>query len=504
MKEKFYLFVCSFIFSVGAFAQYVDESYNVMITESWTNSAWKNEMRITNTFDGNGKVTLAVGDAWSATWVATMKTYCYYKNFLLDYTLTQGLSEGNWVDAQKMLYTYSGSKVATMTGQTKMENTWFDWTKTTNTYNGSGQLIKDVDQSLDLITMQLKNSSQTTYSYNTDGTGYQNVTEVWNSGVLMLTTRDTYAYDGSKNLTSILTEDHQTGQWVNDLRSLFTYNKSTTASQVKEILDQDWSGTQWVDKTRKTYKYNANGAIIEILTEEWKNSKWENQGRITFNPRNTTETGTDLADNIELLIYPNPAADVVTIQNMSSSGSDVFIYNLTGQMVRNFHVSNTVARVNLSGLQEGNYLMRVVSGGSEKVGRFVKVNQGSSFGSVNPLSHLDYIQIDLHDTPFAPGKFDKECEINLQSFTKPGPLRPEEDILRGLLRNGAGSMHPSPFLPVVVILGFLDRIHVEAGMLQEQVVFGSYHGQLEIWRDLLQRNPVFVKAMGLSFHRFLQ
>ena len=57
----------------------------------------------------------------------------------------------------------------------------------------------------------------------------------------------------------------------------------------------------------------------------------------------------------ELLVYPNPATEMVYIQGVDAA--EVRLYNATGQWVKTFHDSNVIG---VSGFAPGRYLLRVV------------------------------------------------------------------------------------------------------------------------------------------------
>jgi hypothetical protein len=59
--------------------------------------------------------------------------------------------------------------------------------------------------------------------------------------------------------------------------------------------------------------------------------------------------------------------------------------------------------------------------------------------TIDTRSHLDTVEIDLHDALLAPHHFDEKGEIHLKSLAGPGTARPEEYVLGGLLTDGTGT-----------------------------------------------------------------
>lgn len=74
-------------------------------------------------------------------------------------------------------------------------------------------------------------------------------------------------------------------------------------------------------------------------------------------------------------IFPNPYSTTLTVElpsNTSIRNTTLTVYNLTGQQILKYTVSEPLTSVDLSGLNAGTYLVKVVSGENVKVGKFVK------------------------------------------------------------------------------------------------------------------------------------
>lgn len=70
-------------------------------------------------------------------------------------------------------------------------------------------------------------------------------------------------------------------------------------------------------------------------------------------------------------VYPNPAAQVLMIEN-ATPGTQLVIYNVTGQIVRQLIAENGSGQINISSLAPGAYMLRAVSGSQHVVWRFAK------------------------------------------------------------------------------------------------------------------------------------
>lgn len=380
MKSIIYIFLFSFCISVQVAAQ----KYSTLLVESWANSNWKNSMRTTSTFDGNGNVTKQASDSWNGTtsvweyWSVT--THTLNSNSTVNYSITQSwdTNMGMWVNSSKMIYTYDAAKnVLTQKMQMDLGTGWTDFSMTTNTYNASNLLIKSVGQSMDLITMQMKNATQTTYTYNADGTENQSISQNWNSTSLawVNSLRSTNTYNASKKLTQVLTEDYTSDVWVNDTKSTLTYNAN---GLVNEALYQDWDATAaaWVNTDKDILTYNADGSINQMTMMGWKKDQsiWENQSRMTYTYPIATFVNPAITSLDQLLVFPNPFNDFISIENTTLKEFNLLIYNANGQLVQSIENVQPHSTINLASLNNGVYFLKVVSPESEKVVKLLKYN----------------------------------------------------------------------------------------------------------------------------------
>jgi hypothetical protein len=74
-------------------------------------------------------------------------------------------------------------------------------------------------------------------------------------------------------------------------------------------------------------------------------------------------------------IYPNPAKDILFIENTGNLSSYEFkIYNSVGQIIfrRKSELKNSIEPVNISNLPSGIYILEVVSDGNRIIKKFIK------------------------------------------------------------------------------------------------------------------------------------
>jgi hypothetical protein len=75
--------------------------------------------------------------------------------------------------------------------------------------------------------------------------------------------------------------------------------------------------------------------------------------------------------NDYLVVYPNPSSGVVNIKGNSAENSDMFIYNMQGQLVKTIMKGSALSGINLNFLNNGIYMVKAVKPGQEQVTRFI-------------------------------------------------------------------------------------------------------------------------------------
>ncbi|MEJ6821545.1 MAG: T9SS type A sorting domain-containing protein, partial [Flavobacteriales bacterium] len=68
-------------------------------------------------------------------------------------------------------------------------------------------------------------------------------------------------------------------------------------------------------------------------------------------------------------VKPNPASDVLFIENTTGTVSTVSVYNVTGAKVLADQTFQAEARMDVSALPRGMYIVRIQNGSTERVVR---------------------------------------------------------------------------------------------------------------------------------------
>jgi len=374
MKTRFYLLTIFVFFALAVSAQ----KYNGMLTEEWMNNAWTNSFRSTYTHDLNGNVLKLTTQGWNAESSSWGNSASITNTLNSDGTIMETITQvwdtigSTYMDISKIIYTYSASKkVLTQTSQIMFVGTWMDFSKTVYTYNGNDLLTTEVTQTSNFITPDLTNSSQTTFSYNSDGTLNQDVVQIWSVLYQWVNSnRNTNTYNASKQITSSLSEKWVTDAWSNESRETYTYN---SAGLITESVGENWLNNAWVNATKSMLSYNGTNDLAQIIIQDWNTTlaQWENKTRTTFNYNTTGINPVQLSGKVTL-IYPNPFNDQLTIQSESLDEHLIQIFNATGQVVHEFKTSKTATNLNLGWLNKGVYFMKINSPNKEQTIKLLK------------------------------------------------------------------------------------------------------------------------------------
>ena len=125
-----------------------------------------------------------------------------------------------------------------------------------------------------------------------------------------------------------------------------------------------------------------------------------------------------------------------------------------------------------------------------------KYTSEASFDTVNSFAGLDHIQVNLHDPLFAPDEFDQCGEIDLKPFPEPRPLRPEKNILGGLLGDGAGTPHLLSLLLLVIFLCLLDGFKIKSPVFGEFLSSAATTASCMFWEILSSGAHDFFSITG--------
>src|SRR5688572_8192361 len=300
------------------------------------------------------------------------------------------------------------------------------------TYNAAGKPIEVIEESF--YNGIWEKFSRTTLTYNGSGFPIEELHYDWQNNSWVLEEKLVFSYTVASNppsgilmqgyvngnwvnmmqFTNVTWHDFEKGQhtnfegqmwvgnaWVNALKSTVAYDSFGGSV----IVDQEWNGTAWVNETRQTFTHDAKMNYISLLNEDWQNNAWvfmnKHEDVLTYNTadqiterisRSWDPTSNIMRDyskevysnflvmgtgkSLSLLpvkIYPNPAVDFIMVQLESPEKTTVTLADLTGKRIlsQELYFQN-IQRLNLAGLAQGTYLLKLENSKGKTVRKIVK------------------------------------------------------------------------------------------------------------------------------------
>ncbi|MBS1773205.1 MAG: T9SS type A sorting domain-containing protein [Bacteroidetes bacterium] len=293
-------------------------------------------------------------------------------NITTEYSLNWNSAQKKWDSSSRIVRTFNSSnKVAMMIGYTYNLGTWVQDNKADYTYDGAGNMI-------------------TVVYYN------------WSGGSWSPDSRQTNSYTTSNKISTNLSEYYNGSSWEADTRDSFGYTGSADFYTYDESWVWNSDSVRW-DKDALETKTLGSNNLPDVVTyysidsvtnnwapdfqNEWHYNTYNNpisaDGSIFFmgTPFNITtfncyyeayfDLGVkDAQVSNNMVLYPNPASDVVTLsleKNTGNKFSVVFI-NAVGQTVIKQDVASGSANIQISQLPQGLYKVMVKNENNSIVG----------------------------------------------------------------------------------------------------------------------------------------
>jgi hypothetical protein len=263
--------------SQTVFTNNLNGTVNQEVTQTWNGSAWTNVFRLTFTYNSSNKVLSTISELWfGAIWMNSSKiTNTYDVNGYLTNQLTQTWDFiSSFKNSNQVNYTNNpdGTVNQEITQKWDGVSAWNNLKRATFTYNGSGKVLTTVNDTWTAGAWQP--SDRETNTYDLSGRVLTTVTDTWTGGVWLPDSKETNSYDGSGHMTNTLSQTWDTGStsWKNSTQSNFTNNPDGTPYQV---VSQTWDGVStWNNTHRITFNYVGQpGPSGQTLTYRFANPR---------------------------------------------------------------------------------------------------------------------------------------------------------------------------------------------------------------------------------------
>lgn len=369
-----------------------------LIVYEWrpNNNLWQKSNKEEYAFGVDVNTDMAVYFDWNLTtnqWdYFYMDKYTYDTNGYLVLVIYSYSNLGNnqWDYDYKDEYTYDtyGNMVgAIYYDYNTANNQWIkDW-KDEFSYDTNGNLIVGKDFYWDSYTSQWIADSKYEYTYDTNGNMIMSISSYWHSYYMqwVLEWSETYTCDAIGNrISTLFSEWNPTmNQWDSYYKAEYAYdaNRNPVTEFYSYFND---NSNQWIYEEKYEYTYDENFNINEIIlpplyvlypdnyeniinmpmsfkSYNFSNGNWIDSKEGTYY---NSDSDIPLAINDEIFssavkFYPNPVANVLTVESESFPITSVEIYSILGKKVK--EISSSFNSIQLNNLSNGIYLVRIFS-----------------------------------------------------------------------------------------------------------------------------------------------
>jgi hypothetical protein len=137
-----------------------------------------------------------------------------------------------------------------------------------------------------------------------------------------------------------------------------------------DVAHSEPNGGQWYDcESDHTHALNGNLKAYAAWYMFARMAGWEGD---TTNQTTGISSFTKPAERIQIQVFPNPSSDFIQLAGDIEFPSVVRIYNMTGRLIREKRLESGDQQVDVSGLQEGLFIIRMSGKSSSRTASFIK------------------------------------------------------------------------------------------------------------------------------------
>jgi hypothetical protein len=264
-----------------------NSKFDTLVNVMWIGTAWQNYSRTINDYDADCRLKTTLHQNWYAArgiWINySIKTYNYVSGNYIGEILTQLWFNNSWADNYRVIYTYNTSfKILSIVGQNWSSDHWSNYTFTSNKYDKNGYADSVLVQ-LSHADLPFENSSLATNIYNSDGTLQQTINKNWNVATSSWNdySKNSFVYNNHKTIDTATTDlwNYNTALWQSQGRSVYTY---TITGKLFHYVTQQWQTGQWVNQLFYTDYYDNNGFLSNVLVEQWDGFDFEKYTQASY------------------------------------------------------------------------------------------------------------------------------------------------------------------------------------------------------------------------------
>ncbi|MFH1118692.1 MAG: T9SS type A sorting domain-containing protein [Bacteroidota bacterium] len=322
---------------------------------------------------------------------AELKTFTFDENNNNTILINQFWSEGSWQNLNQRINTYdeAGNMLTSLYQTSDSTNAWYNDSHSVRTYNNHNLILTNVGQSWQDNVWE--NWYDYSYTYDDSARVSMILRKSWYQDDWNIQSKDHYHYTNN-NMDTIWSEELVSGGWQNDriisklydendmeiysLTRLFTNNEWT--NNIQDSLGYDdrgnadysyeeiWNSPDWEPFYRYCCKFNENNILTEYSFFSYQyDEMWGDSAHYFLR----AGMGTPIIQTAQIRVYPNPTAGMITISGIDHL-TTIELYSISGQRIAILPAEN--GTIDLSGLHNGIYLLRIIIGDKVVMKKIVK------------------------------------------------------------------------------------------------------------------------------------
>jgi len=249
---------------------------------------------------------------------------------------------------------------------------WITTSKMESSFDNHNHQISEINYLCDSLTLSWIPRNKTENAYDNGGNLISAISYTWD------TNTSSWAPDGKyeSSYTDKGLQSFFCGYYWDTVRSSWVglYQKSEFVydelGRLTSSLVSYWNDTKnnWVYSSKSDNIYNSFGNISQRIYSTWNSNlnTWVLESLSTYYYKTISGTNNIVPDKI--CIYPNPATDILHINGLDGITS-LSIVDLKGNIL---YENSTHGNINVCGLKDGIYLLKIKTGKVEIIRKFEK------------------------------------------------------------------------------------------------------------------------------------
>ncbi len=350
-----------------------------------TSMAWEAIPQVKNTvlnYDSNYHKILELRTVWDGSTYQNNSLYGFsYDSAGRPITIiSYYYSAGTWENQYKTSFYYDSIQhIKTQITQIWDSLTWVNSTKIKTLRDSAGNIVSENNFNWDVNALDWRYAMLDTTTFDSFHNKLIHVRQFWSFGVWTNEQKEIFSYDAAHQLSTKIVQEWNNNAWTNVLKHVYSYDAN--GNLLTDLTLIFYSFTNWANYWRDVYTYAANNQLKDHTFQLWSNGSWlfmvgfnytyyPNLSLKSLAYKSANGISPDimfgdstvyyyhivtsqkplLAEPSAIVLYPNPAKDVVQLHSESpldlcafsirnSAGAPVYESALNLMQSRDLHIA---------------------------------------------------------------------------------------------------------------------------------------------------------------------